>query len=97
MVFELISVPAELYVEGQSDTGAVGGFRGRVLAIGLRGSDPIASASPEGAEGTVEPEGLLGWGTTHFLVADEDKPAPVWVQKNDITSHRVGSRETANP
>ena len=29
-------------------------------------------------------EGLRGWGTTYFLVADGDHPAPVWVPKDDV-------------
>ena len=49
------------------------------VKIGLRGSDPIAGAVPESAPATDETEGLLGWGTTYFLVCDPKKPAPVWV------------------
>jgi hypothetical protein len=30
------------------------------------------------------PEGLGGWGTTYFLVADGDHPAPIWVPKDDV-------------
>jgi hypothetical protein len=88
--FNLIPISQALHVEGTSEAKAVGSFSGRVIAVGLRDSDPIASVGSEvqtASDG--EPEGLLGWGTTHFLVADSEKPAPVWVAKSDIESHRV--------
>ncbi len=89
MVFDLIPAIHRLEVEGHSDAPAVGEFRGVVLAIGLRASDPVGAAVSEAAEASEEPEGLLGWGTTYFLVADPNKPAPVWVAKGDIARHHV--------
>ena len=89
MLFELIPAVHRLEVEGHSDASSVGPFRGVVLAIGLRGSDPVAAVTSEEAEMSEEPEGLLGWGMTYFLVADSDKPAPVWVAKGDISRHEV--------
>ena len=83
--FHLIQPPEPLFVEGAAENG-VGDFRGPVLAIGLQGTDPIA-ASSEGAP--LEQEGLLGWGTTCFLVADERKRAPVWVRKGDVLRHSI--------
>ncbi len=93
MLFELIPATDRIYVEGQSESPAVGTFRGVVLAIGLRGSDPVAAAAPEEGASQSETEGLLGWGTTYFLVADTGKPAPIWVEKGDITSHRIADSE----
>jgi hypothetical protein len=79
-------------VEGHADSESVGEFSGRVLAIGVQGTDPVAIPKPE-LERTSSPsgeiEGLVGWGTTTFLIADPSKPAPVWVTKNEITSHRM--------
>lgn len=99
MLFELIPLSRPLHVEGQCDAPGVGDFRGEVLAIGLRGSDPVADAAPTGRESRSEPEGLLGWGETYFLVADPGKPAPVWVAKDDVTTHRLldASGEAASP
>ncbi len=89
MLFELIPLSRPLYVEGQSEVPAVGEFRGEVVAIGLRGSDPVAEAVPTGQESRPEPEALLGWGETYFLVADSGKPSPVWVAKDDVGTHRL--------
>lgn len=83
--FHLIQSPEPLFVEGAAENG-VGDFRGPVLAIGLQETDPVA-ASSEGAP--LEQEGLVGWGTTCFLVADERKPAPIWVKKEDVLRHSV--------
>ncbi len=95
MLFELIPTTRALYVEGRSEAPAVGEFKGVVLAIGLRGSDPVAAASPEQEvdSDADRPEALLGWGTTYFLVADPDRPAPVWVAKNELTVHRVDNTD----
>jgi hypothetical protein len=83
--FHLIQPPEPLYVEGAAENG-VGDFRGEVIAIGLKETDPIA-ASSEGRP--LEQEGLTGWGTTCFLVADERKPAPIWVKKEDVLRHSI--------
>lgn len=98
MLFELIPISQPYHVEGQSEAAAVGEFRGQVLAIGIRGSDPIAEAAPEPGQGRDQPEGLLGWGETYLFVADPEKPAPVWVAKDDVTAHRLpDARESPAP
>lgn len=93
MLFQLIPSPEDMYVEGQSSAPGAGRFRGRVLAIGVHGSDPVAAAGTQEAAGS--DEGMLGWGTTYFLVSDASKPAPVWVVKDEIESHRVGHGRSA--
>ncbi len=90
MAFELIPSPAELWVEGQSDGDEIGEFRGRAIAIALRDTDPVSAPQPEEAASGGATEGLLGWGTTYFLVCDPDREQPVWVAKESITSQRVG-------
>ena len=90
MAFELIPVTQELWVEGESVGDEVGEFSGNVIAIALRDTDPLSAAVPEEAS-TQSTEGLLGWGTTYFLVADPDRKQPVWVEKESITSQKVGS------
>ena len=87
MAFQLIPVNGSLHVEGQSDAEDVGEFRGQALAIGLRDTDPVSAVNPE-TESSGASEGLFGWGTTYFLVADPDKPRPVWVSKSEIQKHR---------
>ena len=77
---------------GIAEEGGIGEFRGPVLAIGLRGSEPLIPAQPDGVDRVAE--GLLGWGSTHFLVADESKPAPIWVPKSEVTAHRIAGEAT---
>jgi hypothetical protein len=89
--FHLTPITHELYVEGAADEGGIGEYRGLVLAIGVRGTDPVIPAEPNGHDPAVE--GLLGWGSTHLLVADEDRPAPIWVPKNSVVRHRIGATE----
>lgn len=90
MAFELIPVTQELWVEGQSVGDEIGEFRGNVIAIALRDTDPLAASVPEDAS-SQSTEGLLGWGTTYFLVCDPDREEPVWVEKESITSQKVGA------
>ena len=90
MAFELIPVAQELWVEGKTEGDEVGDFRGSVIAIALRDTDPLSASRPEDAA-TGATEGLLGWGTTYFLVCDPDRDQPVWVEKEGITSQKVGS------
>ena len=86
MFFQLIPVHGSLWVEG--DSPALGDFRGQVLAMGVRDYDPVASPRRDRAgDGDGPVEGLWGWGTTHFLVCDQDKPSPVWVAKEDVRRH----------
>lgn len=93
MAFQLIPVTSVLEVEGSADS--IGDFRGRVVAIAMRDTDPVASTvletdrPAEESDGTPETEGLSGWGSTYFLVADVEKPAPVWVAKADVDKHAV--------
>ena len=87
MAFELVTPPAGLWLEGRSDGDEIGDFKGHVIAIALRDTDPLSAAEPQEAS-TQTTEGLLGWGTTYFLVCDPDRDAPVWVAKESITSHR---------
>jgi hypothetical protein len=86
--FHLIPCTQPLYVEGSADEGGIGEFRGLVLAIGVRGTDPVIPAEPNGHDPAAE--GLLGWGSTHLLVADESRGAPVWVPKIGVTRHWIG-------
>jgi hypothetical protein len=85
--FHLVALHQPLYVEGLAEEAGIGEFRGRVVAIGLRGSEPLIPAQPDGSDPVAE--GLLGWGSTHFLVADESRPAPIWVPKSEVTAHRL--------
>jgi hypothetical protein len=90
MEHSLVAMTQPLEVTGRSEADAVGEFSGRVVAMALRGGDPVAEAVPE-RQGTGEAEGLLGWGVTYFLVCDPNKPAPVWVAKGDVDEHRLAS------
>lgn len=86
MAFQVSPLSICLHVEGESGSDAVGRFSGTVLCVAMQDTDPLAGTATE-VPG--EPEGLSGWGSTFFLVADPDKPAPVWVAKNDVSSHHV--------
>ena len=90
MDFQMIPVSERIDVEGHSERDAVGDFAGRVIAVAFQGGDPLgdpvgqmSSGDGEPAE-RAEPEGLGGWGTTFFLVADGNHPAPIWVSKDDV-------------
>ena len=87
MSHSLIAADGRLEVEGHSESKAVGSFKGLVVAILVRHTDPVAAAGTNMPSGTGTPESMDGEGTTHFLVADPDKPAPVWVSKGDVESH----------
>ncbi|MBA3421560.1 MAG: hypothetical protein H0U12_06645 [Thermoleophilaceae bacterium] len=89
MAFELIPVADELWVAGQSGGDEIGEFNGKVIAIAMRDTDPLSASQPEDAS-TGHTEGLLGWGTTYFLVCDSNQGSPVWVAKESVTSHRLG-------
>lgn len=86
--FHLIPMTQALEVEGTAASSSIGDFCGRVIALAVRGLDPVAMPEPNG-EGPSATEGLLGWGTTHMLVADPRRPAPFWVSKDEIHSHRL--------
>jgi hypothetical protein len=90
MVLQIVPVNVPLTVEGRGEV--VGEFRGRVIAIAMSGSDPVADAGLDNAPPSDEeggPEGLLGWGSTYLLVCDDRRPAPVWVAKSDLDSHSL--------
>lgn len=89
MDFQMIPVSEHIDVEGRSEREAVGEFAGRVIAVAFQGGDPlgdpVGEIAPEGNGATTsQPEGLGGWGTTYFLVADGKHPAPIWVPKDDV-------------
>lgn len=85
MAFQLAPVSCALHVKGRSDREAIGEFEGRVIAIAMRDTDPVAGTAPE----QVHAEGIDGWGSTYFLVADPRKGQPVWVPKSEVDSHDV--------
>jgi hypothetical protein len=89
MDFQMIPVTERIQVEGTSEHDAVGRFSGRVIAVAFQGGDPVGDpvaemGDGEGTAAPAPPEGLGGWGTTYFLVADGDHRAPVWVPKDDV-------------
>jgi hypothetical protein len=94
MDFQMIPVSERLEVEGHSDRDAVGKFSGRVIAIAFQGGDPVGDPVGDlGGEGDAshpKPEGLGGWGTTFFLVADGNHPSPIWVPKDDVEKTKLG-------
>jgi hypothetical protein len=77
MTRQLIPISAELMVEGDGGDG-VGAFRGRVLAVAL-------DESPE-ADGGTDPSQPATW----LLVADEQRPAPLWVARESVAAQRLG-------
>ena len=94
MDFQMIPVSERFEVEGNSDRDAVGKFSGRVIAVAFQGGDPVGDpvgdlSKEDGSTETSEPEGLGGWGTTYFLVADDSHPAPIWVPKDDVSKTRL--------
>jgi hypothetical protein len=86
--FHLIPVTQALHVEGSALSEGIGSFKGYVIALAVRGLDPVAAPEPSG-DGPDQTEGLLGWGTTHMLVADPERAAPIWVSKDELTAHRL--------
>jgi hypothetical protein len=75
---ELVGVSAELVVEGEGGEDDVGPFRGRVLAIAL--------SEPSSGDRVRRPEASRTW----LLVADDERPTPVWVAQQDVTLQRLG-------
>ena len=73
-MWQLVPISAELVIEGQDDVRGVGPFRGRVLAMALDGV----------------PDAGVADATTWLLVADDGKPAPVWVGLDAVASQRLG-------
>jgi hypothetical protein len=74
LMWQLVPISAELVVDGQDDARGIGPFRGRVLALAL---DTESDAGmPDAA--------------TWLLVADDAKPAPVWVGLDAVAGQRLG-------
>lgn len=74
-MWQLLPISADLVVEGRDETRGVGDFRGRALALAVRPSDDDQPPDPA---------------ATWVLVADDSKPAPVWVGLGDVTAQRLG-------
>ncbi len=72
MAFELIPVTQELWVVGKTEGDEIGDFRGSVIAIALRDTDPLSASQP-GDAATAATEGLLGWGTTSWSATPSAK------------------------
>jgi hypothetical protein len=77
--FNVVPVFKTLLVEGQSRRET---FRGLVLAMGWWETEPGGGAAGGwGGGGTATPE-------LHYLVSDQAKPAPIWVEARQLTSQR---------
>jgi hypothetical protein len=74
-MWQVVPISAELVVEGRDDARAGGPFRGRVLALAL---DTTADAE------------LTDVAVTWLLVADDARPAPIWVTTDAIAAQRLG-------
>ena len=85
-MFQLAPISCRLRVEGRVSSDDVGEFSGTVLVVAMQDTDPVAGTAVEEAG---RAEGIAGWGSTYFLVADPSKPAPVWVAKSDVERHEV--------
>lgn len=88
MAFQLATVSCPLRVQGRVPSDDVGEFSGMVLAVAMQDTDPVASTAMQ-REDAGRAEGIAGWGSTFFLVADPSKPAPVWVAKHDVRSQQL--------
>jgi hypothetical protein len=75
--FQVVPLSKTLLVEGR---GRRDSFRGLVLAIGWWEGSGGAGRSSFGGGG-VGPE-------LHYLVSDQTKPAPIWVEARQLTSQR---------
>lgn len=73
-MMQLVGVSADLVVEGNAGD-ETGTFRGRVLAIAM-----------DDASGPGGPAGAPLW----LLVADDQRPAPLWVAQEALTAQRLG-------
>jgi hypothetical protein len=78
--FNVVPLFKTLLVEGH---GRRDSFRGLVLAVGWWETAPGGGAPGAwgGAGGTAMPE-------LHYLVSDQAKPAPIWVEGRQLTSQR---------
>jgi hypothetical protein len=74
-MWQVIGMSSDLVVEGRDEARGVGSFRGRVIAVAVNGGD--AELKPDEA-------------ATWLLVADDTKPAPLWVEQRKVTGQRLG-------
>ena len=77
-MLHLAPVSAELVVEGHDDD--AGAFRGRVIAVAVAVDDGPDAGERSGPSAS----------TTWLLVADEERPAPLWVAPDAISAQRLG-------
>ena len=75
--FNVVPVNRMLLVEGRSQRDS---FRGIVLAIGWR-TEEDGGSRHRSQIGDAMPE-------MHYLVSDESKPAPIWVEAGQLTSQQ---------
>jgi hypothetical protein len=90
--FNVVPLTKTLLVEGESRRER---FRGLVLAVGWS-EEPAPPGAPRRRTGPgVQPPEM------HYLVSDESKPAPMWVEARQITSQHwfpaVPGRGDASP
>jgi len=78
--FHVVPLSKTLLVEGR---GRRETFRGLVLAIGW-----WESAGGAGAPGRSSFGGAAGGPELHYLVSDQTKSAPIWVEGRQLTSQR---------
>ena len=76
--FQVVPLSKTLLVEGR---GRRDSFRGLVLAVGWWEGSAGAGAGRSFGGGSVGPE-------LHYLVSDQTKPAPIWVEARQLTSQR---------
>jgi hypothetical protein len=72
---QIIGVLADLVVDGVDTVQGAGHFSGRVIAIALDDDPDRRPPSPS---------------ATWLLVADDQKPAPLWVLQSDVSAQRLG-------
>ena len=75
--FNVVPVNRMLLVEGRSQRDS---FRGIVLALGWR-TEEDAGSRRRSQIGDSMPE-------MHYLVSDESKPAPIWVEAGQLSSQQ---------
>jgi hypothetical protein len=76
--FTLAPISRTLFVEGQARGDEV---RGLVVAVGWWEEDVEPKGRRSGAAARPMPD-------LHYLVTDESKPAPVWVEGRQLTSQQ---------
>jgi hypothetical protein len=76
--FNIVPVNRMLLVEGRSQRDS---FRGIVLAIGWRAEEDRAARRRAAIPGEALPD-------LHYLVSDESKPAPIWVEAAQLSSQQ---------